>query len=171
MKYSEFRQLILEELFPNRQWVRSWGGTWDMWGSSRTIGPVDMYKNPPSIRRFDKFTRAISTPNGDLYVADSLNLIHDDIVDYLEEYEGYDTFKVAPVYWAEDLGKLYMGWVKYEKNILCLSESTNMKYFKKYYETPKFKQHLENLQVKHKGIIFELSNIDELDWPPLPKGL
>ena len=42
-----------------------------------------VYKNPPSIKKFVPRARAISDINGDLYVLDNFDLLHDDLIDYL----------------------------------------------------------------------------------------
>ena len=45
----------------------------------------DLYKNPPTIRRMGQWVRAITNKNGDLYIVDSPDIIHNDIINYLTE--------------------------------------------------------------------------------------
>lgn len=43
-----------------------------------------IYRNPKSIKKFPPYLRAVSTPNGDLYVADdAFNIIHLDIYKWM----------------------------------------------------------------------------------------
>jgi len=154
MKIQELRQLIREELFSNQRWIQKWS-------NGGMLGPFDVYKNPPSIKNFKIGTRALTVPNGDLYLIDSPVIIHHDIIEYLNQHEGYNLDPDSSNYYGSGLNKKFIGWAKEEGNILNLSESTNLKYFNKYYETDlNFRKYIEEIQTKHPKIIFELKRID-----------
>lgn len=152
---SLIREMIKEELLPNKKWKRNWIGSY----GKNMMGPVDVYKNPNSIRNFNIGSRVITVPNGDLYIVDDpfKDIIHHDIIEYLKYFEGYNVNPETLKYWNSGLNKLFIGWVKTDNKTLKLSESTNMDWFEKYYEEdPKFVKYIENLKQKHSNIKFIL---------------
>lgn len=51
----------------------------------KSITPVPVYKNPRSLEGFTNDTRGILLSNGDFYVAQSYNALHDNILEMLAE--------------------------------------------------------------------------------------
>jgi hypothetical protein len=85
----------------------------------------EVYKNPPSIKNFSDWTRAISTKSGDLYVAEKYDLVHITFIKYLrnkgilKSNEGWDTNAGTYVN--------MMAWQRYKNtNKFYLSESYHL---------------------------------------------
>lgn len=72
MRFENFYQYINEEFVGFMQ--------------DRSNKTIEVYKNPKSIKRMESDIRAVAYKNGDLYIVDdSYDLLHKDIVQYLEK--------------------------------------------------------------------------------------
>lgn len=121
----------------------------------------EVYKNPKSIKRMEKNSRAISFPNGDLYVVDdSWNLIHSNIAKWLKIPDFFDNEKTI----IKGVEKGYIAWERDNiSNIFILGVSNTILpeshyvYIKKY--VSKIKQ--KNPQYK---FIADFSYYADMGW-------
>jgi len=82
----------------------------------------DVYLNPPYIKGLAPFCRAISTPDGNLYVVDDgMNILHMDIVDWINKNTRHF---ITGKYHADAVEQGYIPWQKYGRtNKLYLGEA------------------------------------------------
>jgi hypothetical protein len=123
-----------------------------------TKNGIEIYRNPKSIKRMHAWLKAVSLPNGDLFVADVANFIHLDIHVYLRgeginlpKMYSYDDIEIA-------INKGYINWQRREtSNNFYLSESTRalqdskditIKNVKKYSKIVKAKNYQYNFILK-----------------------
>jgi len=85
----------------------------------------DLYMNPPSIKRFPIMSRAVTDKDGNFFIADSLNIIHGDIIDAIIKYE----LVSYPIEWdgKHSAYENVVCWMQYGKtNKFYLSESYDL---------------------------------------------
>lgn len=89
--------------------------------SNRYNTEFEIYLNPTSIKRMGGWIRGISDSAGDLYVASTSEIIHDDILEQIDDIDDFDIFdRMTAIAWQQ----------KGDKNIFYLAESYAPDYFK-----------------------------------------
>ena len=125
-----------------------------------------VYRNPKSIKRMDSYLRAISFPNGDLYVVDDgSHVIHPQFSDWLET-KGYKIpvdigLKIGIV---KGIIKGYISWQrKGTSNDFYLSESTDFTdaKFDKDKLMPYLEKYSKKVKQKNPKINFKLIRITD----------
>lgn len=91
----------------NEEFIGKFHGQWQKPGEE-----IEIYKNPKSIKRMGEWNRAISDREGNLYVADDPNTIHDEMIEQLFAWGEIDYSWFAIV---EDK-LLICGWQRYENS-------------------------------------------------------
>jgi len=81
-KYYEKKNITTQEPQQTNQIDAELVGYVDKQGQN-SITPIPVYKNPKNLNGFTKETRGILLSNGDFYVAQSYNALHDNILSML----------------------------------------------------------------------------------------
>ena len=114
----------------------------------------DVYKNPQTLAKLKSNIRAISTPEGDLYVVDSTEIIHSMFGSKMKE-KGFNF--PENIYYNFD----YIAWTRYEKtNDFFLGESYEVYDDKNEIEQLN-KQSIENVKNKNPQYNFILKLINQ----------
>jgi len=83
---------------------------------------VNVYKNPPSIDKMSKWTRAITDSSGNLYIADDYMLIHTNMIYYLIDNGYIPSHKTN--YFSRGVYEDIVAWQRYNNTReFYLSES------------------------------------------------
>lgn len=76
----------------------------------------ELYMNPKSIKRMGMYLRAVSTPNGDFFIADDdgMYIIHLEIYNWIYKNKNYNL--EAPIYSTKWLNKVFLkGFIPWQR--------------------------------------------------------
>ena len=128
---------------------------------SRYNGDMELYKNPPSIKRIGFGCRGISDKNGNLYVG-TVQGIHVDIFDamvrckefqYLDYYKYFDNIGIVSWQQLNDSKNLYLG--ESYSSLYIFEDEISKKYIKRFL---KMKRVAEKMNPQFNFILKSINN-------------
>ena len=89
---------------------------------SLSADALEIYKNPRSIKRMDDDIKAISSEDGDLFVVNGRDIVHDEIIRWLRQQNLVSP--LARFNGKKDMFDKVVAWTRYDNtNTFALSES------------------------------------------------